>query len=297
MAFVTPLALQRKPVGAQLLWRRTLALRIICDQALRGAFAARGPAVVNGRADAARPAVALAAYRERVRRFAAYLADRRLPRLSRVLLSHHWSAWAAVFGATPQRKAACAACGRDRGAAPAVSASPAALGCQRAFACAFCASHPLDKALFSVKGGARVALADSRCAAAARRRRACHVAGVRAQQGAAAGAAGASRVTRSPRPAAESAAPRCAGGAPSARAAPRRAHLRGLGRAGEAAGRRGAQGRHAARRRLAAALAPPPRPAQHRRRRPLGRLRLAPAVRPRAGGGAPAPAARVASQR
>ena len=33
----TALALQRKPVGAQLLWRRTLALRIICDQALRGA--------------------------------------------------------------------------------------------------------------------------------------------------------------------------------------------------------------------------------------------------------------------
>ena len=151
MALVTPLALQRKPVGAQLLWRRTLALRIICDQALRGAFAARGRAVVNGRADAARPAVALAAYRERVRRFAAYLADRRLPRLSRVLLSHHWSAWAAVFGATPQRKAACLPCGRDRGAAAAVCASPAALGWLLAFACAFCASQPLDKALFSVR--------------------------------------------------------------------------------------------------------------------------------------------------
>ena len=36
----TALVLQRKPVGAQLLWRRTLALRIICDQALRGACSA-----------------------------------------------------------------------------------------------------------------------------------------------------------------------------------------------------------------------------------------------------------------
>jgi len=35
------LALRRKPEGAQLLWRRTLALRIICDQALRGAPAVR----------------------------------------------------------------------------------------------------------------------------------------------------------------------------------------------------------------------------------------------------------------
>ena len=95
------LALQRKPVGAQLLWRRTLALRIICDQALRGAPSrprrvSRWAVWLTRRAFA----VALAAYRERVRRFAAYLADRRLPRLSRVLLSHHWSAWAAFFGAT-----------------------------------------------------------------------------------------------------------------------------------------------------------------------------------------------------
>jgi hypothetical protein len=43
--------------------------------------------------------VLLSAYRERVRRAAAYLAAHRLPRLSRVLLSHHWSAWAAVAGA------------------------------------------------------------------------------------------------------------------------------------------------------------------------------------------------------
>jgi hypothetical protein len=145
-ALVTPLALalQAKPVGAQLLWRRTLALRIICDQALRGAPARRGHALLGGCADAARPAVALAAYRERVRRFAAYLADRRLPRLSRVLLSHHWSAWAAVFGATHRlRKAPYARCSRDRRDVPALFASAAALGCQLAFACAFSASQPL----------------------------------------------------------------------------------------------------------------------------------------------------------
>jgi hypothetical protein len=154
-ALVTPLALalQRKPVGAQLLWRRTLALRIICDQALRGALSRRAVMLLDGRADAARPAVALAAYRERVRRFAAYLADRRLPRLSRVLLSHHWSAWAAVFGATHRlRKSACARCSRDRRSPAAVFASAAALGCHLACSCAFFASQPLDKAVFSVKG-------------------------------------------------------------------------------------------------------------------------------------------------
>jgi hypothetical protein len=84
-------------------WRRTLAIRIICDQAMRGAHTQTRP-LSRSRALTVLPACALStvllsAYRERMRRAAAYLAAHRLPRLSRVLLSHHWSAWAAVAGA------------------------------------------------------------------------------------------------------------------------------------------------------------------------------------------------------
>jgi hypothetical protein len=66
---------------------------------VRGAGAVARPSPARAGLTRRPAAVALAAYRERVRRFAAYLVEHRLPRLSRVLLSHHWSAWAAVFGA------------------------------------------------------------------------------------------------------------------------------------------------------------------------------------------------------